>query len=55
MPRTVTEYLDYARAAADMAERMQGEERERLMEIAQVWLKLAADRAKQIGEKKPDQ
>jgi hypothetical protein len=55
MPKTVTEYLDHARVCADLADTMNGEDHDRLMEIAKAWLKLATARAKELTEKKPDQ
>ena len=46
---TVAEYLERARQAAELAERMPGE-RERLLEIAGAWLMLADEAAKEAAE-----
>ena len=44
---SVTEYLERARECADMADKMTGRDNARLMEIADAWLKLAGDAAKE--------
>jgi hypothetical protein len=41
----VTEYLQRARECADLADKMKGEDKKRLLSIAAAWLKLADDAA----------
>ena len=45
----VTEYLQHARDSADLADRVQGEERKRIMAIAYEWLKLAGLEASDLA------
>ena len=46
MPKaTVTEYLTRAREMAALADKKVGDEKQRLMEIAEAWLKLADEAA----------
>jgi hypothetical protein len=45
----VTEYLQHARNSADLADRAQGEEKERIMAIAHEWLKLAGLEASDLA------
>jgi hypothetical protein len=42
----LTEYFERARQCADIAERMTGADKDTLLEIADVWLRLAAAEAK---------
>ena len=42
---SVTEYLERAREIAALADRKIGDERKRLLSIAEAWLKLAEDAA----------
>jgi hypothetical protein len=42
---TVTEYLERARKCAALADRKSGEQRKRLLAIAEAWLRLAEDAA----------
>jgi hypothetical protein len=46
---TVTEYIERARQAAELAEQMPSE-RARLLEIAEAWLMLADEAAKEAAE-----
>ena len=46
---TVTEYIERARQAAELAEQMPSE-RARLLEIAEAWLMLADEAAKEVAE-----
>jgi hypothetical protein len=59
---SVSNYLERARECAALAERMTPEEKKKILEIAEAWLSLAADEAKEIaklesnkrdGDKKP--
>ena len=43
---SVTEYLTRARECADIADRIEGEDKRKLLEIADAWLKLADSAAK---------
>ena len=43
----VTDYLERARECAAMAERMTPEEKKKLLELAEAWLKLADEAAKE--------
>jgi hypothetical protein len=51
----VTEILERARQCFDMAERMTGEERTKLLEIADAWLKLADETSKAEAQRSNDQ
>lgn len=42
---SVTEYLERARECAEIADRMTGPDKAKLMKIADVWLELARDAA----------
>jgi hypothetical protein len=42
---SVSDYLERARKCAEMAETSGGEEKEKLLDIAKAWLKLAEDTA----------
>jgi hypothetical protein len=42
---TVTEYLNSARECAELAERMTGDDKRRLLAIADAWLELAKSAA----------
>jgi hypothetical protein len=44
---SVTEYLERARECADLAEKLKDEDKQRLMAVADAWLKLADEAAKQ--------
>jgi hypothetical protein len=49
MPETVTEYLQRARDCAALADKMTGEDKKKLLGIADAWLKLADQRAKELN------
>jgi hypothetical protein len=50
---SVTEYLTRARECADIAERIDGADKHKLLEIADAWLKLAADEAARAAAQSP--
>ena len=50
---SVTEFLQRARECAALADKMLGEDKVKLMEIAEAWLKLAEDAAKIALDGKP--
>ena len=47
---SVTDYLERARECAAMAETMGPEEKKKLLDVAEAWLKLADDAAKQAAK-----
>jgi hypothetical protein len=50
---SVTDYLKRAREAAALADQLTGNERAKLLEIAETWLKLADDAAKEAIKGSP--
>ena len=55
MPKTtVTEYLERAREVAVLADKKSGDEKKRLMQIAEAWLKLADDAAVEARQAAPN-
>jgi hypothetical protein len=50
---SVTEYLTRARECADIAERIDGVDKRKLLEIADAWLKLADNAAKAVAAQAP--
>jgi hypothetical protein len=47
MPGTVTEFLDRARECAALAESMTGDEKIKMLSVAEAWLKVADEVAKE--------
>ena len=45
----VTKYLELARECADLAERMNGDDKSRLLKVASAWIELADEAAKAAG------
>ena len=43
---SVTQYLEHARTCVEIADRLPGEDRTKLIDIGHVWLELAHDKAK---------
>ena len=50
---SVTEHLQRARECADIAERLTGKDKEKLLEIAEAWLRIADDAAKAASAPTP--
>lgn len=50
---SVTEYLEHARVCAEIADRLTGEDKAKLMSIADAWLKLAHEEAKHALASQP--
>jgi hypothetical protein len=50
---SVTEYLQRARLCAEIADRLTGEDKTKLMDIADAWLKLAHEEAKHALASQP--
>jgi hypothetical protein len=46
----VTEYLEHARECAELAERMPLKDKKKILEIADAWLKLADEAAKEAAQ-----
>ena len=52
---SVTEYLERARQCADLADRMSGEDKKKLLEIADAWIKMATVEAAKAASRPADQ
>ena len=52
---SVTEYLERARDCVDLADRMNGEDKKKLLEIAEAWIKMATVEAAEAAAKPTDQ